>query len=96
MSTRPTRRRWLPPVVALLLLGATCWAGLLLGVYSLELDPNSDSRVPGVARVSLALLALGVLSAVVVATLARRWSVLSLSLVVGGVVAAVPWLSLLT
>lgn len=91
----PRWRRWADPVLALVLLATAVWWTFFVGIYTLDLDPNSRSRVPDVAEVSFVLLSLGILASLVAGALARRWFVVSLALLLAGVVGALPWLSLL-
>jgi hypothetical protein len=90
----PTTTRRLDVAAALLLLVGCVWAtGVLAIVWAADLDGSGGSSA--VAGVSAVLLAIGVLVAVVLALVVRRWRAMSLVLLLSAVVAALPWLGLL-
>lgn len=90
----PQQRTW-PDVVASLVLLAVAGAACFVLAVVWAADFDGDDAESSVAGVSAAVLAVGVVVAVVAGAVGRRWRSVWLTLVVVLVVATVPWLGVL-
>lgn len=87
-------RRWIEGGLSVLLLAVTVYMIWVCGILWV-FDLDGEGAVSAVAGGSGVILTLGALIGIITALTTRRWRPLWASLLVGGLVGALPWLALL-